>query len=180
MNDNPAMNAIASPAPKIAQTTLFPAEPCLHIRTSFSVIVNAPYKIAGPLFGPIGERVWVGPQWNPTFIYPQPGRDIEGAVFTVYGEPDTELWMNTIFDVDCRHIQYVYFVADLHLTKLDVRFEELTESSTRAEVVFTRTALRPEGNQRIRMMSRNDENAPSVWAQKIAAYLDRSQIVSRN
>ena len=174
MNSISAVGAASSTAQNLAQAALLPAETCLHVRTSFSIIVDAPYKIAAPLFGPIGERVWVGPQWNPKFIYPQPGRDIEGAVFTVYREPDTELWMNTIFDFDRRHIQYVYFVADLLLTIVDLRFEELTESSTRTDVVFTRTALTPEGNQRITMMAANDRKARSVWTEKIAAYLKRA------
>jgi hypothetical protein len=168
-----AVDAAGSAAPNVTHATPVP-EPCLHVRNSFSVIVNASYKAAAPLFGPIGERVWVGPQWNPTFIYPQPGRDIEGTVFTVYSGPDTELWMNTIFDFDHRHIQYVYSVADLLLTTVDLRFEELTENSTRVDVTFTRTALKPEGNQRITMMAANDKKASLVWTQKIAAYMERS------
>jgi hypothetical protein len=174
MNSISIVGAAASTASSLVQATLLPVD-CLQFRTSFSVIVNAPYKSAAPLFGPLGERVWVGPQWNPKFIYPQPGRDVEGAVFTVYREPDTELWMNTIFDFDRRHIQYVYSVADLLLTIVDLRFEELTESSTRADVVFTRTALRPEGNQRITMMATNDRKARSVWTEKIAAYLEKAK-----
>lgn len=44
--------------------------PLAHVRNSFTLTVHAPYKIAAPLFGPNGERVWAGDDWDPQFIYP--------------------------------------------------------------------------------------------------------------
>ncbi len=64
---------------QIAQSAAVPA----HVTNSFHFVIRAPLSRAAPLFGPEGERCWAGQHWNPQFLYPQPGKDVEGAVFTV-------------------------------------------------------------------------------------------------
>ncbi len=55
----------------------------VHVSNSFELIVRAPLSRAAILFGPEGERCWAGERWNPEFLHPQPGKDVQGAVFTV-------------------------------------------------------------------------------------------------
>jgi hypothetical protein len=54
-----------------------------YVSNSFQFVVRAPLSRAAPLFGPEGERCWAGQHWNPQFHYPQPGKDVQGAVFTI-------------------------------------------------------------------------------------------------
>lgn len=62
-------------------------QPATHVSNSFAFTVDAPLNDAAPLFGPEGERVWAGDDWNPQFIFPVPAQDVERAVFTVrHGE----------------------------------------------------------------------------------------------
>jgi hypothetical protein len=143
----------------------------LRVRTSFEFVVHAPYAETAPLFGPEGERVWVGKHWDPQFIYPLPARDEEGMVFTLRRGPHSEIWVNTLFDVEAQHFQYVYYLADLVLTTIDLRFKPLDQSNTQVNVVYTRTALTPEGNQHVTAMSEADQRADKEWAQKIDACL---------
>ena len=95
--------AVAAPS----QTAKEAAEPCLHVRTSFHLVVHASYPAAASLFGPNGERAWAGRHWDPAFIYPLPARDVEGAVFTVSHGPFSAVWVNTLFNLEARHFQYV-------------------------------------------------------------------------
>jgi hypothetical protein len=148
-----------------------PPERCLHVRTSFDLVVPAPYAETAPLFGPEGERVWVGRHWDPQFVHPQPAHDEQGAVFTLSRGPVSEVWVNTLFDVEGRHFQYVYFMANLLVTTVDVQFKPIDDSSTRVNVVFSRTALTPEGNERVTAMSDEDKVADKEWPRKINAYL---------
>jgi len=87
-------------------------ETLMHTETAFGLIVHLPYAEAAPLFGPEGERAWAGKHWDPQFIYPKPARDVEGAVFTVKHEAFSAVWVNTVFDVEARHFQYVYFIPE--------------------------------------------------------------------
>src|SRR5438552_12609459 len=80
-------------------------------RSRFEFIAHAPYAQVFPLFGADKERVWAGKEWDPTFIYPKPAIDVEGAVFTVqHGHATTVPWVNTAFDPQRGHVQYVYVV----------------------------------------------------------------------
>ncbi|MGP8174983.1 MAG: hypothetical protein ACLP7O_10605 [Terracidiphilus sp.] len=150
---------------------IMPPEPVARIRTSFSITVHAPYAAAAPLFGPLGESVWAGVDWNPQFIYPQPPRDVEDAVFTVQDGPLNKIWVNTLFDLDARHIQYVYFLTELLVTTIDVRFKPMDAGTTHVNVVYTRTALTPQGNEQVSRMSEGDKKAGAEWQEAIDSYL---------
>src|ERR1700691_3500167 len=135
----------ASALPALAQTSIAQPESLMHVSTSFDLAVHASYAKTAPLFGPEGERPWAGKRWNPEFIHPQPAADIEGAVFTIQHGPYKVVWVNTLLDREARHFQYVSFLLDLMLTSIDVRFKPVNENSTSVNVVYTRTALMPEG-----------------------------------
>ncbi len=70
-----------------------------HVSNSFAFTVNAAMRDAAPLFGPEGERVWAGDDWDPQFVFPIPAQDVEGAVFTIRHGEHTAVWVNTLFDV---------------------------------------------------------------------------------
>jgi len=148
---------------------------CLRIRTSFDLAIHAPYAATAHLFGPNGERAWAGKHWDPEFIYPQPASDEEGAVFTVRHGPLSAVWVNTLFDLEGRHFQYVYFLADLMVTVIDVRFKPAGPDSTGVNVVYTRTALTPDGNPHVTAMSEGDKSNGKEWQQAIDDYLAQSK-----
>ncbi|MGI8771684.1 MAG: hypothetical protein ACR2JE_09620 [Acidobacteriaceae bacterium] len=146
-----------------------------HVRNSFKLTVHASYQDTAPLFGPNGERSWAGAHWNPQFLYPQPGphsdEDVQGVVFTVAHGAHTAVWLNTLFDVDARHFQYVYFIPDMVVTQIDVRFEPLAANSTEVQVVYTRTALTTEANEDVQSLGDADRTSGEHWQKAINDYL---------
>jgi hypothetical protein len=161
-----AAAALSVSAP--SQTT--PSAQLLRTQTAFDVTVNLPYTEAAPLFGPEGERAWAGKHWNPQFLYPQPAHDEQGAVFTIQHGPFTVTWVNTLFDVEARQFQYAYFIPNILVTTIDVRFTP-ANAITRVHVVYTRTALTPEGNDHVATLTASDKAAAQNWQQAIDAYL---------
>jgi hypothetical protein len=143
----------------------------LRTQTAFDVVVHLPYAEAAPLFGPEGERPWAGKHWDPQFLYPQPAHDEQGAVFTVHHGPVTAVWVNTLFDLEARHFQYVYFIPDIMVTTIDVRFTPTASTSTQVHVTYTRTALTTEGNDHVATFTDTDKTAAHDWQQSIDAYL---------
>jgi hypothetical protein len=133
--------------------------------------VNLPYSEAAPLFGPEGERAWAGKHWNPRFLYPQTPHDEQGAVFTIQHGPLTVTWVNILFDLEAQHFQYAYFIPDILVTIIDVRFTPTNPTTTQVHIVYTRTALTPEGNEHVTTMTSNDKSAARDWQQAIDAYL---------
>jgi hypothetical protein len=143
----------------------------LRTQTAFDISVNLPYAEAAPLFGPEGERAWAGKHWNPQFLYPQTPHDEQGAVFTIQHGPFTVTWVNTLFDLEGRHFQYAYFMPDIMVTTIDVRFTPTNLTTTQVHVLYTRTALTPEGNEHVTTLTANDKSAAHDWQQAIDAYL---------
>jgi hypothetical protein len=129
---HPLIGIAGLAGPALAQNSVERPEPLMHVTTSFDLVVHAPYATTAPLFGPDGERAWAGKNWNPEFIHPQPGTDVEGAVFTItilHG-PLKAVWVNTLFDINARHFQYVYFLPDVMVTVIDVRFDVIATDVT--------------------------------------------------
>lgn len=143
----------------------------LRTQTAFDIVVHLPYEEAAPLFGPEGERPWAGKHWDPQFLYPVPAHDEQGAVFTVHHGPVTAVWVNTLFDLEARHFQYVYFIPDIMVTTIDVRFTPANSTTTQVHVVYTRTSLTSEGNDHVATFTATDKTAAYEWQQSIDAYL---------
>jgi hypothetical protein len=161
--------------PALGQSPVAEPATLLHLSTSFDLAVHASYAVTAPLFGPEGERPWAGKHWNPQFIYPQPAADVEGAVFTIQHGPFQATWVNTLFDVEGRHFQYVYFMPDVMVTVIDVRFKLVSADSTAVHVVYTRTALTPDGNEHVAAMNEGDKKAAKEWQEGIDDYLARGK-----
>lgn len=166
--------------PLDSQTATLPAAASshrlAHVSNSFSFTVNAPMREAAPLFGPEGERVWAGEEWNPQFAFPAPAKDVEGAVFTVQHGEHTAVWVNTLFDVEAGRMQYVYVLADLLATTIDVRVHPADPKHTRVDVTYVRTALRPQANQHVLQLGNHDGEQGPEWETKINAYLSDRNI----
>lgn len=150
-----------------------PPQPLAHVSNSIAFTVKASMHDAAPLFGPEGERVWSGDDWDPQFVFPTPARDVEGAVFTVHHGGHTAVWVNTLFDVDGGRMQYVYMLADLLVTTIDVRLHATDATHTKVDVTYVRTALRPEADEHVFALGKHDAEQGTVWEKAINTYLER-------
>ncbi|MBI5267061.1 MAG: hypothetical protein HY851_07500 [candidate division Zixibacteria bacterium] len=139
----------------------------LRIRSEFAFVARGPYDKVAPLFGAEAERVWAGDYWNPRFLYPNPAHDVEGMIFATEMDGLGATWVNTSFDLKTGFIQYVYFVPDMLVTMIDIRVTRQGEFHTGVYVVYTRTSLKPEGNDDVRKRAEHDRNAGEEWRTKI-------------
>ena len=138
-----------------------------HVSHRFQFVVRAPLVRAAVLFGPNGERCWAGPKWNPEFLYPQPGKDAQGAVFTVQHGPHKSVWVNTLFDPAAGRMQYVSFTPETLVTTVEVRLTAVDPSSTNVEVTYARTALDPAANDAVEALGRKDGESGPEWQRAI-------------
>jgi hypothetical protein len=153
--------------------------PVVHVRNEFAFTVHAPYAVVAPLFGADKERAWAGSHWNPHFLYPQPGQDIRGAVFTIKHGHRQAYWINTAFDMDARHVQYVYVIPEAMVVLIDVRFSEPDPANTKVNVAYERTALNPEANQHVKELGDSDRESGEEWSTAIQDCLVKQQGVTR-
>jgi len=143
----------------------------VHVRSSFQFLIPAPLARAATLFGPEGERCWAGPRWNPEFLYPQPGEDVQGAVFTIQHGAHKSVWVNTLFDPAAGRMQYVSFLPERLVSVVDVRLTSVNFSGTRVEVSYARTALDPAANDDVEALGLSDRKSGADWQQAIEGCL---------
>jgi hypothetical protein len=96
-------------------------------------------------------------------------------VFSVLYDHQPESWVNTLYDLKGRHIQYVYFVPEVMVTLVDVRFKLIDSRRTDVTIEFTRTALNPQANPKVRAASQADESAAEFFQQLIDSYFERTR-----
>ena len=156
-------------------TSMQKATELAHVANSFHFEVAAPVSLVAPLFGPEAERRWAGAHWNPEFQYPQPGKDVAGAVFTVTHGGHKSVWVNTLFDLTSGRMQYVYFIPDLLVTTVDVAVTPISGANTAVDVTYTRTALEESANERARELGRGDRNSGPEWQKAIEGYLSKQR-----
>jgi hypothetical protein len=145
--------------------------PVVHVENGFEFTVHAPYKNVAPLFGAHGERAWGGADWDPHFLYPQPARDVEGEVFSVAHGHRRSTWVNTAFDLESGHVQYVYVVPDAQAVLIDIHLHEDGASSTTAKVVYQRTALTSGFNEHVSKLGQKDAGMANEWQTAIEGYV---------
>jgi hypothetical protein len=142
-----------------------------HVSNRFQFVVLVPLSRAATLFGPEGERCWAGQHWNPEFLYPQPGEDIQGAVFTVQQGPHKSVWVNTVFDAARGRVQYVSFVPDTLVSTVEVRLTPVSPSTTSVDVTYVRTALSKAANDDVQALGIRDRESGPHWRQAIESCL---------
>jgi hypothetical protein len=146
--------------------------PVAHVENEFEFTVHAPYKSVAPLFGAHGERAWGGEHWDPQFLHPQPAHDIQGEVFTNAHGHTQSTWINTAFDLESGHVQYVYVIPDIQAVLIDIHLRHDDPAATEVKVVYERTALTSNSNERIREMGKKDSQSAEEWQKAIEKYLD--------
>jgi hypothetical protein len=147
----------------------------VHVVNTFGFEVSAPMSRVAPLFAPEAERSWAGEHWDPVFLYPEPGRDVEGAVWTTQHGLLKSIWINTFFDVPGGRIQYAAVIGSKLVMTVDVRVAALAPSRTAVQVTYTRTALEPAANQDVRELGESDRGSGPDWQRSIEAALGLAQ-----
>src|SRR5580692_12376088 len=165
------MSSNSSPAQSTATGSSHEPQEHLHVVNTFRFEVAAPMQRVAPLFAPEAERSWAGENWNPVFLYPQPGRDVPGAVWTVKHGPFNSVWVNTLFDVPGGRMQYVAIIGDHIAQTVDVRVSALNPTRTSVEVTYSRTALTPSANADVQSLGERDRASGPEWQRGIETAL---------
>lgn len=140
-----------------------------HARTQFHVAVELPYAEAAPLFGAWAEQKWAT-DWHPKFLYPSPPADQEGAVFKVEHGSHSSIWTTTVFNLPEGHIQYVYLVNQVLITRIDILLRKDGPNKTGVSVTYERTALDPTANEHLKHLAEGDSRAGTEWQAALDAY----------
>lgn len=158
-------------APQQAAEKMQPMAPVVHVSNTFEFRIGAPLGRVAPVMGPDGERCWAGKHWDPQFLYPQPAKDVEGAVFTVQHGPHNSVWVTTVYDPAGGRMQYVAVIPEVVISVIDVRLTAVDGSHTAVAVTYARTALTAGANDDVSAMGADDRNSGPEWQRAVEACL---------
>ena len=145
-----------------------------HTHEEFAFTANGTMEQAAPLFGADGERVWVD-SWDPQFLFPRPGSDKQGMVFTIDRHGSHAVWVNTEFDLKNGRMQYVYVVPSVMASLITLRLAP-SGDKTEVTVIYERTSLSMEADDRVRQMAEADREAGPKWEEAINRYLGKARL----
>lgn len=134
----------------------------VRARNEFRFTLDISYDVAAPLFGALAEQKWDS-GWKPQFLFPVPAADQEGAVFRVPHGGHSATWVLTDFDLAAGHVQYVYVLDGLLLTRIDIHMRKAAPRQTEVTVLYERTSLSSAADDHVRELSRNDAAQGPQW-----------------
>ena len=144
-----------------------------HFESKFSFNAHAPIGQIGPLFGAEKEKLWA-PHWNPEFIYPKAASDQQGMVFAVRHAHLRSTWVNTDFDLQNGHVQYVYVIPDTLVTVITLKLRP-DGNQTQVEVQYDRTSLSAASDSHVQNLAEQDRKSGPEWESQINDYLDKNK-----
>jgi hypothetical protein len=144
----------------------------LQLRGEFTIVVQAPPRVAVELFGAHGERAWAGKEWNPRFLDPLPAEDRAGAVFVfAHDGGRTILGFTPLFDREAGQVRHVFVRGSDSVTVIDVRLFPAETGRSRVVVVYERTALHRGAEAEVRALAAEDGAQAREWETAINTFL---------
>ena len=145
---SPASSPPLSLAPSDARRAVdSPPPPPPQVVRVATMVLDVPPAEAFPWFGPLAERAWAGPDWQPRFVHPLPPADVEGAVFLTpaHGVPGETTWVNVRFDAAAGVAEYVHYTAGLLVTRITVTVTADDRGGSLVRVRYAWTPLSADG-----------------------------------
>ena len=122
-----------------------------RIERSHALVVELPLAEAFTWFEPEGERAWAE-GWDPRYHHPSDGRAERGMVFTTGHGGELTLWTMIRHEPANGLVEYVRSTPGSRTGTVLVQCSALDERRTRVTIVYTLTAITPEGNEVLRAM----------------------------
>ena len=137
----------------------------LRISRSAEITVDAPIKIAFPLFGPIREKEWAD-GWNPEILYAN--SDLEKhMIFTTPSQYEDEIqytWILTGLFTDIYKVEYTVSTRE-RIWFITVQCIDAGDK-TNARITYTYTGLTDQGNRR------NEESLKRMFRSNLQDWQD--------
>jgi hypothetical protein len=115
-----------------------------HETASKTISLHASTDRAFPMFGPLGERAWAGPDWQPEVLWADGPGDRPGMIFRQRGE----IWVNVRLDAGTREAEYVRFGPDV-VTRIRVELTPTGDDACSADVRYDWIAVSEAGNAEV-------------------------------
>lgn len=146
----------------------------------YQQINNASRAKVFPLLCPVKEADWID-GWKYRMIHSKSGVIEKDCVFATPNEDGTEtIWQVTQYNPADFKIEFVRFLQDKNIVRLNICLEIINENSTKAIIEYKYTGLCDEQNKIIKKeQERSFIQSMDWWEKAINYYLQTGEMLKR-
>ena len=149
-----------------------------RVSHTYEQTINGTIKDIMPLYCPVRELDWCE-NWNPKAVYSNSGLVEKNCIFiTSHGEDDV-VWIVTEYDIETGHVEMVYHVSGVLVTKLEIQVSPITDEKTKALLRYSKTSLSEMGDKVLEGFTKEDYDIMmDSWEKAMNHYLKTGEILT--
>jgi hypothetical protein len=149
-----------------------------RVTNTYEQTINGTKKDIMPLYCPVKELDWCE-NWNPKTVYSNSGLVEKDCVFiTSHGETDI-IWIVTDYDIEKGHLEMIYHMPGVIVTKLEIQLKPITEEMTKAILTYSITSLSELGNKVLEEFTKENYNIMmDSWEKAMNHYLKTGEMLT--
>ena len=142
-----------------------------RVSHTYEQTINGTVNDVMPLYCPVRERDWVV-GWNPKTVYSHSGLVEKDCIFiTQQGDMDV-VWIVTDYNLATGHVEMIYHVPGVLVTKLDIQVTPLAEEKTKAVLTYSKTSLSEKGDHALEEFTKESSDIMmDSWEKAMNHYL---------
>jgi hypothetical protein len=149
-----------------------------RISHTYEQTINGSIKEIMPLYCPVREMDWCE-NWSPKAVYSNSGLVEKDCIFiTSHGETDI-VWIVTDYDIEKGHVEMVYLVPEVLVTKLEIQLTPITEDMTKALITYSKSSLSEMGNKVLEEFTKKEYDIMmDSWEKAMNHYLKTREMLT--
>lgn len=149
-----------------------------RISYTYEQTINGTNKEIMPLYCPVKELDWCE-NWNPKVVYSNSGFVEKDCIFITSHEDSDIVWIVTDYDIEKGHVEMVYHVPGLLVTKLEIQVTPITENRTKAVLTYSKTSLSEKGDKVLDEFTKEEyEIMMDSWEKAMNHYLMTGEMLT--
>jgi hypothetical protein len=149
-----------------------------RISRTYEQTINGSIKKIMPLYCPVREMDWCE-NWNPKAVYSNSGLVEKDCIFiTSNGDADI-VWIVSDYDIEKGHVEMVYLVPEILVTKLEIQLTPITEDKTKAIITYSKSSLSEMGNKVLEGFTKKEYDIMmDSWEKAMNHYLKTGEMLT--
>jgi len=131
-----------------------------------------------PLYCPVRELDWCE-NWNPKVVYSNSGFVEKDCIFITSHGDDDIVWIVTDYNIEKGHVEMLYHVPGVLVTKLEIQVTPLDDEKTKVVLTYSKTSLSEIGDKILEEFTKEDYDIMmDSWGKAMNHYLETGEMLT--
>ena len=149
-----------------------------RISHTYEHTINGTVEEIMPLYCPVREVDWCE-GWNPKVVYSNSGLVEKDCIFITSHGDDNFVWVVTDYDIEKGHVEMVYLIPNVLVTKLEIRLTPISKEITKAEITYSKTSLVEIGEKVLEKFTKEEYDIMmDSWEKAMNHYLKTGEMLT--